>query len=321
MTDIEAVPSPKTGSARSIFSLPFLRWLQKNPVILKEMRSRMRGWRSFLTLGLFTTLLAGIVGMIYLGFSVSTTSFPSLNARKELGQSIFLTIFSIELMAAAILAPSFTASAIASEKERQTFDLLRTTLLSAPSLVVGKLLAALSFVLLLLFATLPLQSISIIFGGITFVEIALGTVILGLTALTFGAVGIFFSSFITKTRIATVLAQGTAMFITFGFPIFALFIFLMLEAQINPLLGSSTTSEIVLIAIGWLIAISTPVGTTILSEAILVNEGSLFLIKIPLSNGIDLPVLSPWIGFIILYPLLTFILLRISIGIVRRADR
>ena len=293
-------------------------WLRENPVILKEMRSRMRGWRSFVSLTSFILVLAGIVGMIYITFATANNAFPGINARKEFGQALFYTIYMLELFAVCIISPSLTAGGIASEKESQTYDLLRTTLLSARSLVVGKLLAAISFILLLLFAATPLMSIGFMFGGVTIPELLVGILILVLTALAFGSIGLFYSSFINRARIATVLSQGTAMLLTFGLPVFALMSISIVQVSLfgGP---SSVVREIMLFVFGWLIAITSPVATATVTEIFLIEEQSWFFIQAPTTFNLYIP--SPWLGFIVLYPALIFLFLFMTIRIVQRTAR
>src|SRR5690606_31149931 len=98
----------------------------------------------------------------------------------------------IEMMLVAFIAPAFTAGAISGEREHQTYELLRTTLLAPSKLVLGKLLAALFYVLLLLLAAVPLQSIAFFFGGVAETEVILAFVILFVTALLFCTMGLYF---------------------------------------------------------------------------------------------------------------------------------
>ena len=66
------------------------------------------------------------------------------------GKMVFGGVLAIELFMVCFIAPAFTTGAISGEKERQTFDLLRTTLLPARRIVIGKLIAALAYIVLLL---------------------------------------------------------------------------------------------------------------------------------------------------------------------------
>ncbi len=292
--------------------------IQANPVILKEMRSRMRGWKSITALTAFLVVVGGTIGMIYFGFVQSGAGLQGVTARKSVGQSIFFTIYIIQLLVVALSAPTLTSGAIASEREAQTYDLLRTTLLSARALVTGKLVAAVAFVLLLLLASLPLQSIGFIFGGISIGEIVVGSLILLLTALNFGAVGLFFSSIVRRSRIATVLSQITTMSFTIALPIAALFAISILDSMFYNRLPRS--AELVYFALGWLVMIGSPIATAITTEIMLIEEQTFFFFQLSI-GGSQIWVPSPWLGFTILYLFLAAAFLFLAIRVVRQPEK
>ena len=62
--------------------------------------------------------------------------------------------------------PAMTAGAISLEREKQTLELLVTTPLGTLALVLGKLFSALTYVFLLILASIPLASIVFTFGGV-----------------------------------------------------------------------------------------------------------------------------------------------------------
>ena len=320
--DIEQETAPVAPASRPKrrFRPRLPMWLVNNPIIIKEMRGRMRNWRSIVMLTAYIILLAGFVGMIYLSFRASGSSGPNISARRELGRSIFFTIYILQLLVVCFASPSLTAGAISSERERQTFDLLRTTLLKANFLVFGKLSAAISFMILLMIAALPLQSIAFLFGGISGSKLIVGTVILLLTTVLFGTIGIFFSSFVARTRVATALSQVTVMLLVFGLPVILLFLTILFDAQFN-FIQNSLTSQIAVFVIGWLIAVSSPLTTAILTEVILSNDQSWLFTSTTLSGGFNLFVPSPWLGFVVIYPLITIPLLYLAVRRVRSAEK
>lgn len=297
-------------------------WISENPVIQKEMRSRMRGWRAIAGLTAFLVLIGGTVAMIYFGFATAGGLSQGVTVRKTIGQSVFYTIYVMQLFIVAITAPGLTAGGIAIEREHQTYDLLRTTLLSARALVTGKLLAAVSFTLILIIASVPLQSLGFIFGGVSLGEVVVGTVILVLTALNFGAVGLFFSSLVRRARIATVLSQITTMTFTVGLPILALVSISVIEALYYNSL--SRPPEWLLLGLGWLIAIGSPIATAVVTEVILVNEQTLFFFNTSSSlSGFPFSawVPSPWLGFVLLYGALTLAFIALTVRVIKRPDR
>jgi ABC-type transport system involved in multi-copper enzyme maturation permease subunit len=232
-------------------------------------------------------------------------------------------VVGLELMAACFIAPGLTAGAISSEREHQTFDLLRTTLLSARSVVWGKFLAAFLYLLLLIFAALPIQSLAFLFGGVSLEEMLISTLMLVLTSMTFCAVGLFFSSLLARTLVSTVLAYAFAILWVFGLP----FIIMLFSGLFGAIFNSShalfntTTAQVVLFFGGWVLVSLNPLGAAIGSEAILLNDGSLFLFDLPLPNGTTLHLISPWVIYVIASFLISLLLLWLSVRFVRRAEK
>jgi ABC-type transport system involved in multi-copper enzyme maturation permease subunit len=70
---------------------------------------------------------------------------------------------------------------------------------------VGKLASALAFVLILIFGSIPLTAIVFLFGGVAPEDVLRGYVVLLVTAIGFGSVGLFLSSLTRRTQTATVL--------------------------------------------------------------------------------------------------------------------
>ena len=79
--------------------------------------------------------------------------------------TLFSGILLLETLLVLVLAPAFTTGAISSEREKQTLDLLVTTPLSTLGMVIGKLLSALSYVFILIIASVPLMALVFVFGS------------------------------------------------------------------------------------------------------------------------------------------------------------
>lgn len=296
-------------------------WLDNNPVILKELRGRMRGGRAFLLLTLYLTIMSGIIALIYLAFLASNVNNVSVDMRQTIGKTLFSVTMMLELFAACFVAPALTSGAISSEREGQTFDLLRTTLLSESSLVLGKLNSAFFFLLLLLFASLPLLSIASIFGGVTPSEILIGILLLIVTTLTFSAVGVFFSSFTKRTLISTVLSYSFTLIIVFGVPAFLIATLIFFGTLSSTPTGLSKFTEVVFIIIIYVMIMLNPVGTAVTTE-ILLLEGAAFSYSMPYPNSSGtFFILSPWLGYTLVYVIVSFILIWLSIFFVRQKEK
>ena len=195
-------------------------------IMSKELRSRFRGRRAFVVLTLYLAVLALIAFGAYLSESPNATSGQLLgpegnavsaaNASALIGQAIFATLSVFQLMLVAFLAPAFTTGAISLEREKATLDLLITTPLRPGAIVVGKLLSALAFVILMILAGIPVSALVLMYGGASLEDIVRAQVVLLVAAIGFGVVGLFCSALIKRTQSATVVAYSAVLFLTVG---------------------------------------------------------------------------------------------------------
>ena len=132
----------------------------------------------------------------------------------------FLVLFQVVLLA--FITPALTAGAISGERERQTIDLLFVTPLRPFSIIWGKLLASMSFVVLLIVLSVPIFSLVFLFGGIEIDQVLAAFALTGITAMTLGFIGVAFSTLFRRTLAATVASYGAAFVLLVGSPAFGL---------------------------------------------------------------------------------------------------
>jgi ABC-type transport system involved in multi-copper enzyme maturation permease subunit len=190
-----------------------------NPIVAKEYRSRMRTWRSPLAMMIYIVLLGGIGWAV---FAVLTSNTGNFGSGTNLGQYLFLFLVIFQLGLLAFITPALTAGAISGERERQTIDLLFVTRIPPFSIIWGKLLASMSFVVLLLILSVPIFSLVFLFGGIELDQVVYSFLVTGVTALTLGLMGIAFSTIFRRTLAATVAAYGAAFVLIAGSLIYGL---------------------------------------------------------------------------------------------------
>ena len=123
-----------------------------------------------------------------------------------LGRGIFGGVLMIETLVVIALAPAYTAGAITSEREKQTYDLLAVTPISSLSLVIGKLLSGLSYLGLIVFASFPIACFAFLFGGIDPIDVVRGYIVLVAAGLAIGSIGIWCSAAMSRTQTATIAA-------------------------------------------------------------------------------------------------------------------
>lgn len=300
----------------------FLERLRQNPVILKELRSRMRGGRAFIILTVYLLVISAGISIVFLSLIASRDSVGGPDPGQALGKAIFGMVVGMELFIISLIAPALTAGAISSEREHQTYDLLRATLLSARSLVAGKLASPLSYLFLLLFAGIPLQSLAFLFGGVSMAEVLIANLILVITALAFSSVGLFFSSFTLRTLVSTVLSYAFVTLLLFGLPLFLVTgIALSQSVLLGPNVSSSVLFQTLLILGAWFIVSLNPVAAAVVTELILIETQSAFYFALPLDPGNSVPIVSPWISFAIIYIVLSILMVWLSVRFVKQVEK
>src|SRR3989442_6088954 len=182
----------------------------------------MRTWRSPVAMTVYILLLGGLGWAI---FSVMASSARnSLKGRQaaNYGQGLFLYLVLFQMVLLAFIAPALTAGAISSERERQTIDLLFVTKLPAFSILWGKLLASMSFVILLLLLSVPIFSLVFLFGGIELDQVLIAFLVTAVAALTLGIIGLACSTAFQRKLPATGSAYGAALILLAGRLLFGL---------------------------------------------------------------------------------------------------
>jgi len=185
-----------------------------NPIVAKEYRSRMRTWRSPLAMMIYILLIAGLGFAIFSSITSSIGSFGGGSANYGQGLFMYLVIFQMILLT--FITPALTSGAISSERERQTIDLLFVTRIRPFSIIWGKLLASMSFVVLLLLLSVPIFSLVFLFGGIEVDQVLYTFLVILVAAFTMGVIGIAFSTWFRRSLAATVAAYVSAFVLLFG---------------------------------------------------------------------------------------------------------
>jgi ABC-type transport system involved in multi-copper enzyme maturation permease subunit len=187
-------------------------------VSVKELRGRMRGKRAFVIMTAYLLLIAGFAWMIEsLTERTFTSGFGgSFSASAEIGRGMFLGIITLLTIVTLILAPASTAGAISLEREKQTLDLLVTTPISSLAIVLGKLLSALIWIFLLLLASIPIVSLVFTFGGVAPEDVVRAYLVLFVTAICYGAMGLFVSALVKRTQAATIINLVLVIALTAG---------------------------------------------------------------------------------------------------------
>ncbi|HEX5015370.1 MAG TPA: ABC transporter permease subunit [Candidatus Limnocylindrales bacterium] len=217
----DAAPRPRGVPRRSPLAVTKSLFSGIAAVGVKELRGRMRGRRAFVILTIYLLFLAAfawawqlIAERAYAGSGLSGGS--AVFASALIGQEIFGALLIVETLLVVFLAPAMTAGAISLEREKQTLDMLATTPISSLAIVVGKLMSALTYVFMLIIASIPLTAIVFVFGGVAPDEVIRGYLVLFVTAIGLGSLGLFISALMQRTQAATVVTFFGVLALTMG---------------------------------------------------------------------------------------------------------
>lgn len=191
-----------------------------NPILVKEMRTRMRGKRAFIVLTGYIIILSAIIGLIYLVFTKNAP--PSL--LNTAGRILSIVLIYVQMGLICLIAPTFSSSAISSEREQETFGLLVASLAKPSTILVGKLGAAASYLLLTLFGSLPLIALTYSLGGVDLADIAKSYLVMVVAGVTFCAVSFLWSTLIRRGVLAQLVSLITVIFLVAAMPALAMFL-------------------------------------------------------------------------------------------------
>lgn len=204
---MDAVAMPRAGTDPGRLAGVTAIWI-------RELRGRMRGKRAFIFITVYLTIL---VGLFWAALQAGG-QFWTMGALESIafGRGTFGAVMFIEALVIVALAPAYTAGLISQEHEKQTFDLLSATPISSLAIVLGKLLSGLSYLGLIVGASIPIASLAFLFGGVDVIDLVRGYFVLVVTGIGIGSIGVWCSAAMNRTQPATVAAFVITALVVLG---------------------------------------------------------------------------------------------------------
>jgi ABC-type transport system involved in multi-copper enzyme maturation permease subunit len=176
-------------------------YLLDNPVLQRELLVNLRMNRAFFLLFFYVALLGAVVYAAWpSGQRLDLTTNPEESKRLVnmffLGQYVLMSL----------LAPSFAAGAITGEKERKSYEMLLASPLRPGAIVLGKLFASLSHLVVLVFCSLPIVMLCLPLGGVSLHEVLATYAAMAASVVTFGMISLLSSSYFRRTAAAVVVS-------------------------------------------------------------------------------------------------------------------
>lgn len=283
-----------------------------NPVLDKEFRLRMRTPRSAVALLAYVLVMGFLaMGIIY----VLTSNGMSSSGRFDptVSRMIFYVLSFAQLVMIAFMTPALTAGVISGEREKQTLGMLLTTQQSSATIILSKLVSSLSFMTLLIVATLPVYSIVFLYGGVSPKQLFVLFLFYLFVMLLLGSLGIFFSTLFKRTMIAVIVTYGVGLMIFLGTGLIYLFAMGMAQARYIP----SSVQGPDYSWVGYILGLN-PGGALISifepsfsKSAFLFSGGNM---------GAGAPI-ELWLEFIIVYSVVIVLMLWLAIRYIRPVRR
>lgn len=167
-----------------------------NPILRREFQAHCRNRRSLL----FVVVLLGLLSAVLLLLWPRSGIFSETS-----GNEIFSVFLGGNLLLMILMTPGFTSTCITSERERGSFDLLFTSLLTPGEILTGKLAASLGMAFLLLLVSLPVTAVCALSGGISLPTLARACAVIAAATLVYGLLGLAASAICRRGYTALVL--------------------------------------------------------------------------------------------------------------------
>ncbi len=188
-------------------------WLRLfGPVLFYDLVRTARRNRYFLLRFLYTLGLGLLISWFYWVYTLryeelgGDASKPSIREQALFAEVFFYTFMWVQFLAVVLLTPAYTAGAVADEKDRRTLEFLLATDLENREIVLGKWLARVANLALLLLAGVPILAMNLFLGGVDPDLMVAGFTATGLTLVSLAGVSILASVYSRKARDAIVLA-------------------------------------------------------------------------------------------------------------------
>ncbi len=207
-------------------------FLIENPVLQRELLVNLRMTRAFVLLLVYIALL-GVV--IYIAWPAKVHVNIGEGDAARLVTLFFLGQYAL----VSLMVPAFAAGTITGEKERQTYEMLLASPMKPSAMVLGKLLAALCHLAILVFCSLPIVMLCLPLGGVSFYEVLATYIGMAASVTLFGMICVAASSYFTRTIAALVVSYLIVLPLTL----------------IGVLFYSATTAEARLVLVGGILPI------------------------------------------------------------------
>lgn len=205
--------------------------MRNNPVYKREMAVRARSPRIPVLIMLFNGILAA-AALLNMYSSIVQVRISN-TIRYESFLQLYSFVATLEFLLLMFIMPALTSASISGERERHTLELMFTTRLRAADIVAGKLMSALSQLLVMAFSSFPVLLLTFVYGSMNLKDLALLMFCFVTVALFCGSLGIFASALMRRSTFSNVVTYGTLLAAVAGTYLFNQFLLNVSQMEVN----------------------------------------------------------------------------------------
>lgn len=232
-----------------------------NAAAVRDYRAQLRGNRA---LWLWTSYLGLLILLAGLFYSNMMDSMYPRSISQLQGDLFEFYSMVIGLIAAVVclVAPSLTASTITVERQRKSLDLIFSAPVPPRYLLVGKMLASLRYLIMLLVLALPVTAVCVVMGGATWGDVVGSYIVLLSSGIIFMAIGLAVSA--QAATLMSAIANTYGWVILYVWITGTVFGMGMMSTMSGGSFAGATEAPWMIVLLPFTASISAPTFTTIL---------------------------------------------------------
>ena len=187
--------------------------MKVNPVLRNETKIAARSIRFTLMILAYVAVLS-IAVMIYYNVINSEAFYNGLNLKESTNFYVVMAVVQAALLFS--IVPSLSSTAICSEREKQTLDILLSTKLTPLQIIIGKISSSSLRVIILIISMMPLYAVGSLMGGIKIGDILQLIFFFIINTIFMASIGVFISTCVKTSKVSTTLTYLLIVFIYLG---------------------------------------------------------------------------------------------------------
>ena len=187
--------------------------MKVNPVLRNETKIAARSIRFTLMILAYVAVLS-IAVMIYYNVINSEAFYNGLNLKSSTNFYVVMAVVQAALLFS--IVPSLSSTAICSEREKQTLDILLSTKLTPLQIIIGKISSSSLRVIILIISMMPLYAVGSLMGGIKISYILQLILFFIINTIFMASIGVFISTCVKTSKVSTTLTYLLIVFIYLG---------------------------------------------------------------------------------------------------------